>query len=125
METRAYFLFGDLVSNLVVGLLAATICGFLFSSWPMVLGMIIAMFLGMLISTVLTVTVLLKWFGAMEIMLPVMTTGMFAAMAVIMWPPEGGYTLIGASEIGLTTGFTIFVLTWIINSIMVGRAPAS
>lgn len=125
METRAYFLFGDLLGNLVVGALAAIVCGYLCSGWPfMVIGMVVAMFLGMIISTILTVTVLLKWFGAMEVMLPVMTTGMFSAMAIVMWPPGGSYSVAGAAELGLTVGFAVFVITWIINAIIVGKAPA-
>lgn len=124
METRAYFLFGDLFGNLIVGALAAIVCGYLFSGWPMIVGMIVAMFLGMIISTVLTLAVLLKWFGAMEVMLPVMTTGMFSSMVVVMWPPQSGYSVVDATEIGLSVGAAIFVTTWIINAILVRRAPA-
>jgi len=119
METRAYFLFGDIISNLSVGALTALTCGFLFSSWPMWIGMIVAMVLGMIIATAATVTIFLPRFGAMEVMLPVMTTGMFAGMAVVMWPTQSG--LLGDVQIGLSVGCAVFVLTWIINSIVVGK----
>tara|TARA_B110000444_G_scaffold261157_1_gene311505 strand:+ start:4122 stop:4499 length:378 start_codon:yes stop_codon:yes gene_type:complete len=124
METRAYFLFGDLFGNLIVGVSSSIICGYLCSDWPfMIIGMIVAMFLGMIISTILTITILLKWFGAMEVMLPAMSTGMFSAMAIVMWPPGGTYTIISAIELGLFVGAIIFIITWIINAVIVGKAP--
>ncbi len=85
MPDSVYFLIGDLVSNMVVGACAALLCwAFIDPSWNMLVAMLVAMPVGMLVALVLGVLVFMRYFGAMEIMVPTMLGGMLAGMLVGM-----------------------------------------
>ena len=76
MERRPYFVLGDILANGVTGALVAAACtSTIGETVPMILAMPVGMMLGgmlaMLLAAGLTVA-----FGAFEVMLPVMTTGM-------------------------------------------------
>ena len=84
METRPYFLFGDLLANGLAGVLVGVVMAALFGpGWNMILAMFVGMALGMIISLPIALP-LGALFGAMEVMVPVMTTGMVAGMVVSM-----------------------------------------
>ncbi len=84
MNDRLYFLFGDVVSNVVVGAAAGLLCCLLVSpAWNMLIAMLVCMPLGMVLAMVLS-PFLIRWFGAMEVMVPTMLGGMLAAMFVGM-----------------------------------------
>lgn len=82
METRLYFLFGDLLACVLVAVLTASACAAIFpASWPMVLLMPVSMVVGMILGLLIAVMAgLIYFFGAMEIMVPTMFTGMVAGM---------------------------------------------
>lgn len=85
MDERPYFLFGDVLSNVLVALLTALAVDALFSpGWSMPVAMFLAMLLGMGIASLCCVLLLMRFFGAMEIMLPTMLTGMLVGMLVGM-----------------------------------------
>lgn len=84
METRLYFIVGDLLSNLFVGALVGTVCAFIFGpAWNMWIAMLVGMALGMLIAIPLSL-LFGALFGALEVMLPVMLTAMFVGMVMAM-----------------------------------------
>ena len=95
METRLYFLIGDLSSCVLVAIVTASICSFIFSSsWPMPLLMIVSMLVGMILGLLVAVLAgLIYFFGAMEIMVPSMMTGMFAGMLGAMFAAGAGSEL--------------------------------
>ena len=95
MDSRLYFVLGDLASNLLVGALAGWLSALVIGvGWNMWLAMFLAMALGMLVGLVLFFPLGMA-FGAMEVMLPTMFSGMLSGMVVGMWTamhPVSGVT---------------------------------
>ena len=111
METRFYFVMGDVGANCGAGAFVAVVCTLLFGGgWPavampigMIAGGLVAMPLGMLASLL---------FGAFEIILPVMTTGMLAGMVT----PMGDPPLAKAAARGAAVGIGVLVITYLLNA---------
>ena len=124
MEKRVYFLFGDVLSNSVVGILvglaAASLIG---TGWPMFIGMLVGMLIGMLVSF-LGPIVFCPWFGAHEVMLPTMLTGMLSGMVFGMWAamqPLSTGTVVG---IGALIGLGVAIAAWISSARLHGEQQA-
>ena len=69
MEKRLYFLFGDLLGNVLTGVIAAPVCVWLLGGLAMWLSMPVSMIVGMAIAMVLCFAILIRLFGAMELMI--------------------------------------------------------
>lgn len=122
MENRLYFLFGDLFSNIAVGASAAALIALLVTpEWPMLTAMFVSMALGMWIAVLLGFAVLLRYFGAMEIMLPTMMSGMLAGMITGMLAAKHPIPLIDALLLGTVIGTASCIAFWIGNSLLSGR----
>ena len=115
METRPYFIAGDIVSNLAVGALVGGACAMLLGTgWNMVVATIIGMALGIVISLPLAL-LLSAFFGAMETILPVMTTGMVAGMVVSMEASLVAIRVADAAWLGGSCGLGVVVATYLAN----------
>ena len=111
METRPYFIVGDIVSNLFVGALVGGACALLLDTgWNMFVAMIVGMVLGMVISLPLAL-LLSAFFGAMETILPVMTTGMVAGMVISMAASLVALRAADAAWLGCFSGLGVVVAT--------------
>ncbi len=120
MDSRLYFVMGDLASNVLIGLIVGWLCAALVGvGWNMLLTMLFTMAIGMVVGT-------LMWFplgilfGAMELMLPTMLSGMVSGMVVGMWStmePLGGYE---AATIGGVCGLVSIVAVWVLNNAVRG-----
>lgn len=122
METRPYFVLGDIGSNVVAGALVGGVCAWLLPpEWNMVVAMVAGMALGM--ATSLPAAFLLSgMFGAMETLLPVMTTGMVAGMVVAM---QASLTVVrpeDAVRIGGLCGLAVVTTTYAANALIRPRA---
>lgn len=125
MDSRLYFVLGDLVANLLVGALAGWLSALVIGTgWNMFLAMFLAMGLGMLVGLVLFFPLGMA-FGAMEVMLPTMFGGMLAGMVVGMWaamaPVSSGLALLTGAGCGLV-GINII---WVLNVALRGRRTFS
>ena len=107
METRPYFIFGDVVSNVGAGAAVAVVChAASLHTWPMVIAMPVGMVAGSTVA-MLSASALAFCFGAFEVMLPVMTTGMVVGMSTAMWGQQGmGVSVTAGAGLGLA------VLAW-------------
>jgi hypothetical protein len=122
LERRIYFLAGDALSNVVMGMAAAWLSITLVDpSWSMPVGMFAGMFAGMGLGLLL-VPVFVGLFGAMEVMLPVMLTamvsGMVFGMAGAMQAPATPEFLLGGGAIGLL----VLLLTYAVDAHLHGKA---
>ena len=85
MDSRLYFVLGDLFSNVLVGAVAGWLCALIIGTgWNMWVAMFVAMAIGMIVGTLLWLPLGMK-FGTMEVMVPVMFGGMLSGMVVGMW----------------------------------------
>ncbi len=121
MESRPYFLLGDILSNAALGGLAGMSCaGLVGESWNMLLAMLAGMVLGMVLA--LPVQFICGvFFGAFEVMLPMMLTGMttgmiIAAVAATRELPWDRGALWGA---GL--GVAVLAFTYLANAVLQGE----
>lgn len=122
METRPYFLLGDLLANVSTGALAGLACAALFDpAWNMWLGMFLGMAIGMAIALVLGVGLFFIFFGAMEVMIPTMLTGMVAGMIVGMAAPMTGMSLLDGIRWGALSGIGCLGFTYVMNALLAGR----
>jgi len=122
VETRPYFIAGDIVSNLAVGALVGAACALLFGTgWNMFVAMVAGMALGMVISLPLALF-FGAFFGAMETMLPVMTTGMVAGMVVSMETSLEATPVASAAWLGCVSGLGVIVATYLANGVIKPRA---
>jgi len=118
METRPYFMAGDLLANLgvgaLVGLAMAAMVGI---GWNMLVAMVVGMALGMAIS-IPPALLLGALLGAMEVMIPVMTTGMVAGMGVSMAASMGEVGLARGAELGALSGVCVIAALYVANSVI-------
>ena len=122
METRPYFVFGDIVANLLAGAVIGGLMALIFDpQWNMFLAMVVGMALGMVISLPLALLAG-ALFGAMEVMLPVMTTGMLAGMVVPMAAAMAEHSFADGVLLGAISGFAVLVATYIANTVIKRRA---
>ena len=124
MDHRLYFIFGDLVSNMVAGILIA-LCAILLvgTGWNMFVAMIVMMALGMLLCLPLSLALGIL-FGAMEIMVPVMLTGMFSGMIGGMWLAMAEVPALRLVWLGAITGLLITCIIWLVNARLRGISTA-
>ncbi len=116
MPRNWYFTLGDLFSNALCGLLAALSCFYLFdTSWSMFIAMILAMLLGMAVAMLAALLFLMRFFGAMEIMLPTMVTGMVASMIVGMRATMAELSQMDACLYGMISGLAVTGFCWAAN----------
>jgi hypothetical protein len=121
IETRPYFLLGDLVSNLGVGALVGSLSALLFGpGWNMLVAMVVGMALGMLVAIPFAL-LLGALFGAMEIMVPVMTTGMVAGMVVSMGAAMEPCSFARGAQLGALSGLGAMVAIYLANALIRGR----
>ena len=118
METRPYFVFGDVVSNAGTGAVVAVVCQALpVDTWPMVLAMPLGMVVGSLVAMLLA-SALAFCFGAFEVMLPVMTTGMVVGMSTPLVGQTGPSVGVAA---GAGLGLVVLVATYLLDARIRGR----
>jgi hypothetical protein len=121
MDSRLYFVLGDLLSNILVGALAGWLSALVIvTGWPMVPAMFLAMAVGMLVGLLLFFPLGMA-FGAMEVMVPTMFSGMLSGMVVGMWdamhPVSGGDALLAGAGCGLLG----LIVVWLLNHAVRGR----
>jgi hypothetical protein len=117
VELRPWFLIGDVIANAGVGALAASAAVWLgLSSWPMAAAMPAGMIVGMLIGLVAALAVLSLLFGAMEIFVPCMLSGMFAGMFGAMGVGQGR----SVAAIGAVAGIAVLLLIYAANAALHG-----
>ncbi len=122
METRPYFLLGDLLANSLAGVVVALLCSVVFGpSWNMVVAMFVGMALGMFVSMFVALP-MGALFGAMEVMVPVMTTGMVAGMVVSMGAAMEPVPAGQAAWLGVLSGVGTLVACYVADAWMKGRA---
>lgn len=127
-ELRWRFVFGDLFSNLLVGVVTGALCHYLFGSdWSMLSAMLAGMALGMLVAEILSIGGLMWLFGDTEIMLSTMTTGMLAGMAVSMSRAMASMpgqtmnnTLFDHLLVSALLGLAVIAAIWLLNFILSG-----
>ncbi len=107
VETRLYFVLGDLLLNAVAGAAAALAAHALVPfSWHAFVAMPLGMVAGAVVASALAI-LFMPLLGAFEVMLPAMLTGMVAGMAA---PGVDRPALAGAS-IGLAVVAWVYLLT--------------
>ncbi len=118
LETRPYFVFGDLVTNCVAGVVVSLIMAAIFGpGWNMLIAMIVGMFLGMAIT--LPIALLSgALFGAMEVMVPTMLTGMVAGMVVSMAAAMGEVGFAWSARVGVCSGIGVVIVSYVANSVI-------
>ena len=122
MPKQWYFIFGDLLSGVLAGVVVALCCNSLIDTeWSMLPAMLIAMLMGMLISMMMALLILMRFFGAMEVMIPTMLVGMYAGMVVGMRAAMHELPNIDACLYGALTGIATVVLCWLVNSRLLGE----
>jgi hypothetical protein len=120
MDSRLYFILGDLLSNVLVGLVVGWLCCLIVSEgWPMFFTMLLTMGIGMLVGMVLCFPMGML-FGAMEVMLPTMFGGMLSGMVVGMWATMSALNSLQGVVIGGICGLVSIVIVWILNSYLRG-----
>jgi hypothetical protein len=115
METRPFFVFGDLFANVLVASAATLCCAKLIGgTWGMLPGMVAGMLLGMLIALVLVI-LLVPVLGIMETMMPCMLAGMFGGMCGGMWALSSADALRWGVGIGVAAMLLIYLLNYALS----------
>lgn len=124
MPDNRFFIFGDLISNMLCGVIAALIArGVIDEGWSMLPAMAVGMILGMVAAMMLNVLILMRSFGAMEIMLPCMLGGMLSGMWMGMRASMSPIALLDVITLGLLIGITTVALCWAANARLRGKTP--
>ena len=117
MEKRLYFVAGDILSNIVVGIVSVGVTTLLIGGsmgmWP---GMLAGMVIGMVLAMGLSMGVLAPRLGIMEIMMPCMMTGMFGGM----WGGMVPLGIVDTLQWGAATGVTVLTIMYLLNAAISG-----
>lgn len=120
MDKRLFYVVGDLVANVIIGVIVAlTAWAIVGPTWNMWLSMGSMMALGMVLGLVLFFPFSIK-LGAHETMIPAMYTGMWAGMFVGMIASMMPLTLRHAAELGAMVGAAEIIFIWIVNTLLRG-----
>ena len=120
MDHRLYFIVGDLVSNISIGILTAVFAVLLIDTgWNMFIAMVVMMALAMILGLFLSLALSI-WFGAMEIMVPGMLTGMISGMLSAMWLAMTQVPVVQLACLGAITGFVVTCIIWLVNTCLRG-----
>lgn len=121
MDSRMYFVIGDLAGNILVAAVAGWLCSLLIGpGWNMLAAMVVGMALGMLLGLVLFFPLGIL-FGAMEVMVPIMFSGMLSGMVVGMWAAMAPLTFMAAAIVGGICGLIGINVIWVLNNGLRGR----
>ena len=116
MKRRIYFIFGDMISNVIIGGAAGVVSRALVNeSWRTFPAMAAGMVLGAVIATAASVVFML-FFGDFEIMLPGMFSGMLSGMFTAMMEAMGPIKLLQAAGWGAIIGLAPFAVVYFLNS---------
>ena len=101
MESRPYFIFGDVLVNAAAGVAAALfVHAIVPGSWHPLVSMTLGMAGGALAASAVAF-LFMPLFGAFEVMLPAMLTGMLAGMAgPVLEAPALPGALVGVAVVG-------------------------
>ena len=121
LETRFYFIMGDILSVTASGGVVAAVCFALIPpEWNMFLAMFLGMAIGMIISLITSAAIFVRYFGAMEIMVPTMLGGMFSGMFVSMAISMTELNYVSATGWGVAIGLIALVSTYLLNAKLLG-----
>ncbi len=125
IETRPYFVVGDLIANSALGALVGVCCALVIpETWPSLAAMLAGMFLGMLIATPVQLASSLL-LGAFETMLPMMLSGMSSGMLVAMVASQGLVPWRDGLATGALAGLAVVVFTYLMNALLTREANPS
>jgi len=122
MNNKQWFLLGDVLSNVFIGLFSAWLCALWFDSED---GMLFAMLLGMFVPMLLSMPFALlfgRYFGALEIMLPMMLTAMLSGMVVSMRASMGTMMSFDINSYGVLSAVLVLLVVKLMDNHMM--APA-
>jgi len=123
VDSRLFYVVGDFLAALAVGIIAALVAWAIVSpAWNMWLAMFAMMALGMVVGLVLFFPLGIK-LGAMEAMIPAMYTGMWSGMVVGMMGAMMPLPWEHAAQIGAACGVGEIILIWIVNTLLRGVRP--
>ncbi|MDY6941572.1 MAG: hypothetical protein SVU69_00995 [Pseudomonadota bacterium] len=116
VDRQTYFLLGDLISNVGVGMLAGAVCALLVGvQWNMFVAMLIGMPIGMAVAFFAGSLVFFRFFGLIEVMVQTMWTGMLAGMFVAMAAAMGPWTVGAGATFGGLIGVVVFTGIYLLN----------
>lgn len=116
MERRLYFLIGDIISNAGAGALVALgVAAFIDPAWFTIVAMAVGMLVGGIGAIPIAMAASIP-FGAFEVMVPVMTTGMVSGMAVGMVAAVRTLDLGPAAALGAGSGLVVLAGLYTLNA---------
>ena len=116
MEHRIYFIIGDILSVATTGAAVSLACLALTpSDWNMFIAMLAGMAIGMITALVISGALFVRYFGAMEVMVPSMLTGMFTGMFISMAATMSSPTYSASACFGVVTGLITLFSTYYFN----------
>jgi hypothetical protein len=122
---KPFFLFGDVLSCAITGLLVGMACQAVIpSGWNMVVAMFPGMLLGMVIPLFLAPLVFGRYFGAMEVMVPCMLGGMLAGMWISMAVTMHPVSLGQAATQGVMIAIGALVVCYLLDAFEKMKAKA-
>ena len=125
IETRPYFVVGDLIANSALGALVGVCCALVIpQNWSSLVAMMAGMLLGMLIAIPVQLASSLL-LGAFETMLPMMLSGMSSGMLVAMVASQGLVPWRDGLATGALAGLAVVAFTYVMNALLTREANPS
>jgi ABC-type tungstate transport system substrate-binding protein len=123
MSNRWYFLLGDIVSSLSVGAAAAFLSVlFVNPEWNMFAGTLVGAAGGMMTALLLGPLLFMRYFGAMEVIVPMMLGGMSSGMIIGMRAAMVHYSYPEALAQGAAIGLVVLLFCAYANYLIGGAA---
>jgi len=118
METRPYFIIGDVSCSVTVGIASgAAVTALVSLEWSMLVSMVAGMLLGMTVAAIGIIGFGLC-FGMMELHMPAMITGMLTGMGIVMLRSQEPLAAVTAGFLGALVGLVIYTLTWMADALL-------
>lgn len=119
---QLYFIFGDLVANSFIGSITAIVTASLVgTSWHILFAMAAGFTVGMILSLILGGFIFVPLFGAMEVTVPTMISGITSGMVVGIWASAVSLEPFVVIIVGALIGIISIILTYSFNIALIGR----